>query len=142
MGSFLFFNTIFRSENGIMYLNNIQKGYLGELIARDYLRSCGYRFLSGNWRCRYGEIDLICVEQKREMLVFVEVKLRISKQYGGAKQAITALKRKRLRSLVGLWWQENHEYYNLSFQGSRLDAVLIDWGKGKNKPDICHVKGI
>lgn len=142
MGSFLFYYLKLDFQNGSMHLNNIQKGYLGELLARDYLGSCGYRFFTENWRCRYGEIDLICLDSEQETLVFVEVKFRSTPQYGGALQAITPQKRKRLRSLVGCWWQENRGLGESLPHRFRLDAVLIDWSVGKAKPDICHLRGI
>jgi putative endonuclease len=44
--------------------------------------------LARNYRCRGGEVDLICREKGRRM-VFVEVRLRRNANYGGAAASIT-----------------------------------------------------
>ncbi len=49
-------------------------GARGEDAAAAFLEACGLRVLLRNYRCRFGEIDLIAMEG--ETLVFVEVKLR------------------------------------------------------------------
>lgn len=49
-----------------------KKGNLGEQKALDFLKKKGYRLIQKNYRCRFGEIDLILSKKKK--LVFVEVK--------------------------------------------------------------------
>ena len=49
-------------------------GAWGETLAAQYLRKKWYRIVAANYRCRFGEIDLIA--KNRRYLVFVEVKLR------------------------------------------------------------------
>ena len=49
-------------------------GKYGELEAARYLQKQGYKLYDVNYRCRFGEIDLICT--KGQYLVFVEVKTR------------------------------------------------------------------
>ena len=63
-------------------------------MAADYLRQRGLRLLERNYRCRLGEIDLILAEGA--VLVFVEVRLRRSADYGGAAASVTATKRGRI----------------------------------------------
>ena len=46
-------------------------GKYGELEAARYLQKQGYKLYDVNYRCRFGEIDLICT--KGQYLVFVEV---------------------------------------------------------------------
>jgi putative endonuclease len=53
--------------------NNIIIGKLGEGIACEYLLSKGYAIINRNYRETWGEIDIIC-KDNRETLVFVEVK--------------------------------------------------------------------
>ena len=48
-----------RSTENISGSNNIEKGKKGEDIAAVYLRKKGYRIVERNYRCRYGEIDII-----------------------------------------------------------------------------------
>ena len=49
-------------------------GRWGEGIAAEYLRRKRYTIAAANYRCRFGEIDLIA--ENRKYLIFVEVKLR------------------------------------------------------------------
>jgi putative endonuclease len=72
-----------------------------------------------NDRCRGGEIDLIA--RDGATLVFVEVRLRSSSAFGGARASITAAKRRRLKFAACLF---------LSGLGReppcRFDAILLD----------------
>ena len=52
-----------------------QVGQRGERVACRYLKRRGFTHIVSNWRCRYGEIDLVM--EKGSELVFVEVKTRI-----------------------------------------------------------------
>ena len=69
-------------------------GKLAEALAADYLQARGLRLLERNYRCRLGEIDLILADGP--VLVFVEVRLRRSADFGGAAASITARKRQRI----------------------------------------------
>ena len=62
--------------------------------ACDYLRAQGYRLLARNWRVSRGEIDIIAREG--ETLVFVEVKARSGKGFGGPEAAVHPAKQRRL----------------------------------------------
>ena len=69
-------------------------GHQAEQLALDYLQSHGLRLLERNFRGRFGEIDLIMLDG--HTLVFIEVRLRKSKNFGGAEQSITASKQNKL----------------------------------------------
>ena len=71
-------------------------GAFGERKAANYLRLHGYRIVDSNWRCRYGEIDIIA--KKREFIVFVEVKLRKNNAYGEAREFVTPAKQRNRAS--------------------------------------------
>jgi putative endonuclease len=73
-------------------------GTLGEQAAAASLEDLGYRILHRNYRCRGGEIDIIC--EYNGVLVFCEVKTRTSTQFGLPEEAITIAKRRRLRRLA------------------------------------------
>jgi|CXWL01.1.fsa_nt_gi putative endonuclease len=70
------------------------QGNRGEMIAKSYLEREGFRFLEHQWRCRYGEIDLIMKE--RDELVFVEVKWRTNNDYGNPEEMVTRSKARKL----------------------------------------------
>lgn len=80
-------------------------GRWGERKAADWLRRRGYRILERNFRCRFGEIDLIAV--RGDFLVFVEVKLRRDDRYGAAAEFVDARKQQRVRTAAELWLQRH-----------------------------------
>ena len=49
-------------------------GAQAEKLAAQFLQRQGLKLLHSNYRCRFGEIDLVC--QQHDTLVFVEVRLR------------------------------------------------------------------
>ncbi len=69
-------------------------GKLGEQLTAEYLTEKGYRILEMNFRCRFGEIDVIAENDR--YLAFVEVKTR---SFGGLMhpfEAITPSKRAKV----------------------------------------------
>jgi putative endonuclease len=79
-------------------------GAKGEDRAAAWYREQGYELVARNWRCREGEIDLICA--KDGTLVICEVKTRSSLAYGHPAEAVTPTKQRRLRALASLWLAE------------------------------------
>ena len=88
-------------------LSRAEIGALGEELAVDHLRSLRLRVLERNWRCRYGELDVIAADDEARVVVFVEVKTRTSDQFGGVAQAVTPDKVRRLRRLATRWLAES-----------------------------------
>ena len=70
------------------------RGAAAEDLAAVYLEGQGLRIIERNYRCRFGEIDLVA--RSGAVLVFVEVRARKSEAFGGAAGSITAAKRRRL----------------------------------------------
>lgn len=69
-------------------------GQSAESRAEAFLQSHGLKLLARNWRCRFGEIDLVM--RDGDTLVFVEVRLRSRSDFGGAAASITPAKQKKL----------------------------------------------
>ena len=97
-------------------LTRNQLGALGEQLAVEHLTALGVQIVARNWRCRYGELDVIAVDSERTV-VFVEVKTRTGDGFGGWEYAVTPTKVRRIRRLAGLW---------LAGQDQRWPAVRID----------------
>lgn len=95
------------------------RGREAEALAEAYLQRRGLRILARNWRCRFGEIDLIAKDGA--VLVFAEVRARSSRAYGGAAESIDAAKRSKLIAAANQY---------LSRAGldtaCRFDALLIE----------------
>ena len=112
-------------------------GARGEQLAVDHLSQLGLRVLVRNWRCRYGELDVIAADDNARTVVFVEVKTRTGDQYGGAEQAVTPAKVRRLRRLAGLWLAQQQG----SWAAVRIDVIAIRIGR-RRTPEISHIQGV
>lgn len=73
-----------------------ESGDQGEALAARYLEERGYQILARQWRCRFGELDLVA-RSPEGVLCFVEVKRRGKGSIGLPREAVTPAKQKRLR---------------------------------------------
>src|SRR5690606_39694605 len=71
------YTTLFRSG---------QRGQQAEALACRVLEERGLRLIHRNWRCRRGELDLVMLDG--DTVVFVEVRYRRHKAWGGAIESI------------------------------------------------------
>lgn len=85
-------------------------GAFGERKAANYLRLHGYRIVETNFRCRQGEIDIIA--RKRGFIVFAEVKLRKSSDFGQAREFVTCAKQRRVTIAAQLWLQKTKRSFS------------------------------
>lgn len=70
------------------------RGGEAEALAAEYLARQGLTVTRRNYRCRFGEIDLIA--RDGITVVFVEVRSRRKDNYGGVAESITGTKRVRV----------------------------------------------
>lgn len=82
-------------------MNTTLAGREGEAKAAEYLRKKRYEVIGANYRCRFGELDLIV--KKGDLVIFVEVKLRKNDRFGAASDAVTPAKREKLRKAALSW---------------------------------------
>lgn len=118
-------------------LTRVQLGALGEALAVDHLTRAGLRVLQRNWRCRYGELDVIACDDATRTVVFVEVKARTGDGYGGLAYAVTERKVRRLRRLAGLWLAGQ----DARWAALRIDVIRVRIGR-RRTPEITHLQGI
>jgi len=95
-------------------------GKLGEQIAHRYLKKHGYRIRETGFRCRHGEIDIIA--QKKDCIVFVEVRARTGLDFGTPEESLTRAKKRRLIASA-LTYTSTHQ--DLPAQW-RIDVVAIE----------------
>jgi putative endonuclease len=74
--------------------SHLLRGERSEHLAHQYLIKQGLRLIEKNYRCKYGELDLIM--RDGETLVIVEVRFRKSNKYGSAEESITQTKQSRI----------------------------------------------
>jgi len=94
-------------------------GEQGEALARAHLEQDGYVVRDTNYRCPWGEVDIVV--EKNEEVVFVEVRTQRSKRFGSLEESVTALKRKNLVSTA----YHYIEVHDLSLPW-RIDLIAID----------------
>jgi putative endonuclease len=105
-------------------MHNQQTARAGEQIAARYLMQNGCTILQRNWRCPFGEVDIIA--QEGDVMVFVEVKARHQIRYALPREAVDFQKQARLRQCAEL-------YLNLFSPEApcRFDVVEVWWQGGK-----------
>lgn len=108
-------------------------GQAAEGSAERYLCRKGFRILERNRRSVTGEVDLIA--EAGGTLVFVEVKARRTKAYGGAVYAVDRRKQQRLIRLAAQYLA----YHRLKDRPCRFDVVLYD-GDPENVAAIEHIE--
>ena len=83
-----------------MNIANIN-GANGETIAAKFLVKKGYDIVALNYRCRYGEVDIIA--EKDEYIVFAEVKTRSENSLMLPREAVTKQKQRKIISTASLY---------------------------------------
>ena len=77
-------------------------GNRGEAAVARYLRQKGYTLLASQWRCRFGELDLVA-QDRRGTLCIVEVKLWGVGSIALPREFVDSRKQQRLRSAAELY---------------------------------------
>ena len=96
-------------------------GDAAEDAAAKHLAAAGCRILARNARYRDGEVDLVARE--RDVLVFVEVRMRASLRFGGAAVSVNSLKQKRIARAAQHWLLGE---YGERWPACRFDVVTFD----------------
>lgn len=114
--------------------NNLS-GAWGEALAANYLQKKRYKVVATNFRCRFGEIDLVV--SNRKYLVFVEVKLRKTDKFAEAAEFVDRRKQERLRTTAALYLSE----FPTQLQ-PRFDVIEIYAPQGTDTPypEIHHLE--
>ena len=73
-----------------------ERGDRGEAAVADWLQARGCCLLERQFRCRYGEIDLIA-RDREGTICFVEVKTRSSSRFAQAREFVVRTDGPRLR---------------------------------------------
>ena len=110
-------------------------GRWGEGLVAEYLRSKGWTILNMNYRCRFGEIDVIA--EKDGILAFVEVKLRKSDRFAPGRAFVTAEKQRKLRSAAEFYLMEHPTRIQPRFD---VAEVYAPEGAGTAKPVINYIE--
>ena len=96
-------------------------GDSAEDAAARYLSAAGCRIVARNARYRDGEVDLIACE--RDMILFVEVRMRSRSDFGGAAVSVHARKQQRVARAAQHWLIAE---YGERWPACRFDVVTVD----------------
>ena len=98
-------------------------GSLAEEQACQYLRARGLAPLAANYRCRYGELDLVMRDGAQ--LVVVEVRSRRTARYGAPEASLTRRKRRCLMLAAQCFIRDNPRFNGMML---RFDVVGVVTG--------------
>ena len=113
----------------------LRLGAEGERAAKAFLLASGYRILRENYSTPLGEIDLIAREG--DVVVFVEVKARASREYGSPQSSVTLTKQRQIVKAAGLFLERE----GLAEAPCRFDVVAVTFGgTTAEQPEILLIR--
>lgn len=107
-------------------MTNVSFGIKGENYASKYLQNNGFKILQRNFRCRFGEADIIALD--KQVLVFVEVK---TAKIGSAVKPVDEMTANKLAYLKRVI-----DYYlilNKTTREVRIDFVGLTVNQDENR---------
>jgi len=116
--------------------HNQAVGKFGEKLAKDYLIRHGYEILDLNVKLSYQEIDIVA--RKHGLIIFVEVKTRISQTYGPAEGAYGSTKSKRFKRGIEMYIKNNKIFAD----DIRADLITVDINRASKSAKIRHFEDI
>ncbi len=115
-------------------------GERGERYAARLLRRKGHRLLFTGERNRFGELDLVTIDERtpERRLVFVEVKTRRNERAGAPAEAVNAEKQRRLIRAATSFLKT----HDLEDHPIRYDIVGLVWPVEAKRPvKVVHLEG-
>jgi putative endonuclease len=106
--------------------SHLAQGHSAEQQACDYLLGRGLALVERNYRTSHGEIDLIM--RDAGTLVFVEVRFRRSRDFGGPAESVDRAKQGKLRASAAYYLQRHR---GAAKQPCRFDVVALSGAPGQ-----------
>jgi putative endonuclease len=107
---------------------HLKQGLAAELLAAEYLQVRGLKILARNFRCKAGELDLVCLDNG--VLAIVEVRQRESADFGGALASVTWAKRRKIIRTTQYFLLREKQWRHFSL---RFDVLGVE-----GLPDGAH----
>jgi putative endonuclease len=120
------------SKKSMKGSDRIRIGKKGEDIAVACLKKEGYDILERNYRCLFGEVDIVAMDG--DTIVFVEVKSRRSECFGDPQMAV-GLEKQRKLSRIALKYLEYRRLYPCN---ARFDVVAVKLLPAGNQVEIIR----
>ena len=117
-------------------MNNQLLGKRGEELAAEYLVGHGFRIIDRNFKARYGELDIIAIQGT--VLVFIEVKTRVGREFGLPEEAVTP---RKLAEVL-----KTAQYYKLLHpnlpESLRIDVIGIELFSDETIKYFNHIRNV
>lgn len=114
-----------------MSKKNLSIGICGEKAVKKYLRRRFYKIIECNYKCFWGEIDIVA--KRGKYICFIEVKTRGKNAFGRPADAVTNLKQEKI---IKSAYSFLHKYECNSMARFDIAEVFADNGKFK----IVYIK--
>lgn len=116
-----------------MSRDRIELGKQGERAAAQYLQAHAYTVLHRNWRCRFGELDIVA--EHLSTLVFVEVRTRSTISLGTAEESVNLRKQRQVRR-IAQHFLHTEKRYDCSI---RFDVIALRMQSDGSIEDLNHI---
>ena len=111
--------------------HNKRLGLAGENKACAYLKKQGYKILERNYKNPFGEIDIIA--KKDEVVAFVEVKTRLTDDYGAPSEAVDFKRKQRYIAGAKYYFAGKEPFVTI-----RFDVIEIFKGQINHIPNAFY----
>lgn len=112
-----------------------ETGRTGETIARAYVQKLGWRILHQNWRCQYGELDLVALDGAE--LVIIEVRTR--RGSAALRQALESVDWRKQRQLLRVSQAYVSDNGFRETQPMRIDVIGVGL-RCDNSGSVEHIR--
>jgi len=109
-----------------LHMTNKEIGAWGEKIAVNYLKKHNVKIIDRNIRTNYGEIDIL--GKKDDVLIFFEVKTRLTKNFGNPEDAVNYKKQEHMKNSALDFIQCNQDIE----MDCRIDVIAVNIDNKKN----------
>ena len=121
---------LFRQKRDFSNTTSSDRGRHAEQAAEAYLNKKGLHCIERNYRCRFGEIDLIMQGRQGQThqcdtLIFVEVRFRKHSEWGDGANSVDFRKQRKLIRTAEHFLQHHSLLQSLP---CRFDVVSIGYG--------------
>jgi putative endonuclease len=116
--------------------SRMNTGRQGEEIAARYLKEAGYEICRRNWRCPWGEVDIVAC--KEGVWAFVEVRTRMSARQGTPEESLNVRKQQHMVKTIQCYLQEN----DLAESEYRADLMAIELDAAGNIKRLSHLENV
>jgi putative endonuclease len=118
-------------------------GDRAEAHAAKFLEKHGLKVRDRNFRCRFGELDIIAEEG--DLLVFVEVRLRNHRQFASGMESVDYRKQQKLQLAAEAYLQKQFannppgcrfDVVSMASKPENRDTFAVEWLRDAFRPEV------